>query len=818
MRLKIIRILDKFLSFKDLEKVILVFGIFLICVIWILFFHKIETEREIEINSAIKGTANLARAFEEHTLRTIKNADQAIMFLKYQYEKEGRDINIHQYVREGRFSNQPFILMGIIDENGDLVVSDQLPFKPSNLKDREHFFIHKDLTDDTLFISKPVLGRSSGKWSIQMTRRISKPDGSFGGVVVISVDPFYFTEFYKQMDLGKNSSITLVGADGIIRARQSEQNAEMGQDINGTSIMEHLFSNKSGYHITESQIDNVKRIYSYRVLSNYPLAVVVGIDEAEALKGLKERVVGYCIITLTGIIIVICFIILSLRMIKHQARDKKLLKRAYNTMEAKVLLRTQELFLANEELASANEYLWDANKKLAQKNEQIRKIAYSDALTGLPNRLYFNAQLDVEMDRASRGEATGSVMFIDLDDFKTINDVFGHSFGDELIVKAGQRIVAKAGNSAFVARIGGDEFVVILHGVNDRIQIADIADKIVKELRAEYEVCGEHFLVSASIGIAIYPTDGCTTDEILKYADNAMYAAKRKDKNCWCFFEKKMQDEVLESMVLKNSLYYAVERGELLLKYQPIVTTEKNNIVGFEALLRWNSMENGFVSPARFIPIAEQSGQIHYIGVWVLKEACGFIRRLADKGYENVYIAVNISVKQLVADNFVSTVRSIIAEAKIMPSQIVLEITESFLMISIEDAVRKLAELRAIGIRLSLDDFGTGYSSLTYLWNLPVDILKIDKSFIDIIRQDLAKADIISSIIKMAHDLKLVVVAEGIENRQQYIFLSEKRCDFIQGYYISKPVSEIKAMELLSDMESCLLGENDSYQSRVLAQ
>lgn len=798
MKLNIIKMFAGILSLKDLKKVILVFGLFLLCVIWMLLFHKIESERKIEINSAIKGTANLARAFEEHTLRTIKNADQAVMFLKYQYEKEGGDINIPQYVREGRFSNQPFVLMGIIDENGDFVASSQVPFISSNLKDREHFFIHKDSNKDILFISEPVLGRSSGKWSIQMTRRISKPDGSFGGVVVISVDPFYFTEFYKQMDLGRNSSITLVGCDGIVRARQSDQNAEVGQNINGSAIMEYLFNSTSGYYITKSKVDDVKRIYSYRALSNYPLAVVVGIDEAEALKGLKQRAVGYYFIAIVGTIIVIFFMILSLRTIKHQARDKETLKQAYDTMEAKVLLRTQELFLANEELASANEDLREANKELEQKTEQIRKIAYSDALTGLPNRLHFNVQIDREMDKARHGEAFGSVMFIDLDDFKTINDVFGHSFGDDLIVTAGQRIVAKAGSGAFVARIGGDEFVVILSGVNDRIQIADIAKKIVKELCIEYEVSGENFMVSASIGIAIYPTDGYTTDEILKNADNAMYAAKRKDKNCWCFFENAMQAEVLESMVLRNCLRYAVERGELLLKYQPIVAAKSNIIVGFEALLRWNSPENGLVSPTRFIPLAEQSGMIHHIGAWVLKEACGFASRLAARGYENVYIAVNISTKQLAADNFVSNVRCIIDEAGIKPSQIELEITESFLMISMEDAIRKLGELRAMGIRLSLDDFGTGYSSLTYLWNLPVSTLKIDKSFIDIIMQDTSKANIINSIIKMAHDLNLIIVAEGVENRQQYIYLSENSCDLIQGYYISKPVSEIEAIGLLS--------------------
>lgn len=802
MKLNIIKNYAGTLALKNLKKFIIIFGLFILGFIWLSLLYKIENERKIETNNAIKATANLARVFEEHTLRTLKNADQALLFLKFQYEKEGRRIDISQYVREDRFSNQPFVLMGVINENGDFVTSSQESFVPSNLKDREHFFVHKDFDSETLFISKPVLGRSSGKWAIQMTRRINNPDGSFGGVAVVSVDPFYFTEFYKQVDLGRNAAITLVGLDGIVRARQAGQDAETGQDLSNSVIMEKLSNSTSGYYIAKSQVDGIKRIYSYRALQNYPLAVAVGVTEAEALGGLEQRIIGYCLIAIIGTIVIILFIILLLQTIKYQKRDKDLLEQAYSSMEAKVLLRTKELFLANKELAFANEDLQKVNKKLERKTEEVRKIAYADALTGLPNRLHFNERINTEMDKARRGEASGSVMFVDLDDFKNINDVFGHSQGDALLIMAGKRIMDKFGDGAFVARIGGDEFVIILPGVSDRSRIADIADKIVKELCIAYKVGGEVFVVSASIGIAIYPYDGNTTDEILKNADNAMYTAKKKDKNCWCFYEPAMQAEALERMVLRNSLHYAIERGELSLKYQPLVTTKQKVIVGFEALLRWNSPEHGFVSPARFIPLAEQSGLIHQIGAWVLKEACDFARRLTASGHENVYIAVNISGKQIAEDNFVSIVRSAIEGAGIKPEQVELEITESYLMVSMEDAVRKFGELRDMGVRLALDDFGTGFSSLTYLWNLPANTLKIDKSFIDIILQDISKAHIVTSIIKMAHDLNMIVVAEGVEYRQQYVYLFDNSCDVIQGYYISKPVRELEATRLLGDMRN----------------
>lgn len=787
------------LSLKNLKKVIILFDVFLLCFIWGSLLHKIESERELEINSAVRETANLARAFEEHTLRTIKNADQAAIFLKYQYEREGRNINIPRYKQEGSFAHQPFLLMGIIDENGELAASDQVPFVPSNLKDREHFYVHKASRENQLFISKPVLGRSSGKWALQMTRRIDRPDGGFGGVVVISVDPFYFTDFYKRMDLGRNFSITLVGLDGIVRARQAGQNADLGQDISDSVVMNQLTTNASGYYIANSKVDGIKRIYSYRAFSEYPLAVLVGIDEQEALAGMNQRAKGYYWGCIIATVIIILFGILLIKFITQQRRDREALHQAYEDLEAKVLLRTKELFATNGELAAANEGLQKANRQLAKKTEEIQEIAYSDALTGLPNRLYFNEWIDQEMRKAGRGETAGCVLFIDLDDFKTVNDVLGHSYGDASIVIAGQRIVATAGRDALVARIGGDEFVVILPGLSDREAIAGIAEAIVRELRIDYDVGGECFSMSASIGIARYPQDGHTAEDILKNADNAMYAAKKNDRNSWSFYETYMQKEATAKMVLRNNLRYAIERGELSLKYQPQVTAGTRAIIGFEALLRWDSVEHGPVSPAAFIPVAEQSGLIYDIGAWVLREACSFARRLAMNGHEDVTIAINVSAKQLAADDFIDLVRNTLADTGIKPSQVELEITESLLMNSLEDARCKLDELRSMGVRLALDDFGTGFSSLTYLWNLPVSTLKIDKSFIDLILYDAAKAKIVSTIIHMAHDFDMLVVAEGVEQEQQLCYLNENCCDLIQGYYISKPVSETEAINMLGN-------------------
>lgn len=793
---------------QNLNKVIVTFGIFLLCFIWTGLYYKIDSEQQIEINNAIKESTSLTRAFEEHTLRTIQSVDQAVLFLQYQYEKEGQAIDIPRYVREGRFASQPYILLAVIDEKGDLAASSQEPLVPSNLKDREHFLVHQNQDSGELFISKPVLGRSSGKWSIQMTRRINKADGTFGGVVVVSIDPFYFTDFYRQIDLGKNSSITLVGFDGIMRARQSNQNAEVGQNLNNSVLMEKLSTSKTGYYISPSEVDGVKRIYSYRTLNNYPLAVVVGLGEEEVLQSLNQRVRGYYAVAGLSTMIILSFIFMLLRITAQQKLDREALEQAHDDMEAKVWIRTKELFTANQELAATNKEVVRANQELAEevverkrveealrlKTEEAYRMVYIDVLTGLPNRAYLYERLNIEIEAAQKGDSPGCVMFIDLDDLKTVNDCFGHSCGDALITIAGERIAHFAGPEAVVSRIGGDEFIVILPNRKNRTEIDLIAGRIIGGLGVECEVCGERFTMSASLGIAVYPTDGDTAEEILKNADNAMYAAKRSGRKCWRFFEKAMEAATVEKMTLSNSLRYALENQELLLHYQPQVTTKSGAVVGFEALLRWNSQEHGAVSPARFIPIAEQSGIILSIGEWVLKQACQFARKLTLEGRRDIYVAVNISPKQLAADNFVTLVKDAIAASGIEPQQLELEITENVLMSSMEDAIGKFNTLRAMGVRLALDDFGTGFSSLTYLRHLPVGTLKIDKSFIDIISDDKSQAEIIDSIISMAHTLKMVVVAEGVEHEEQLEYLNVNQCDCIQGYIISRPLPESEAI------------------------
>ncbi len=441
------------------------------------------------------------------------------------------------------------------------------------------------------------------------------------------------------------------------------------------------------------------------------------------------------------------------------------------------------------------ERVW-AEEALRKQEEVIRQMAYFDSLTGLPNRRHLHEWLDTEIAQARRGDSTGLLLFIDLDDLKMVNDTFGHTCGDEIIVAASRKIVASVGKEAFVSRVGGDEFIVIMPGQNSS-RIGEIAERIIAMLGETHEIYGTYFHMTASIGISIYPDDGESAEELIKNADNAMYAAKREGKNCWRVYTKEMQAAAYEEMRLTGSLRGALERGELYLCYQPQFLAS-GSVVGFEALLRWDSFELGSVSPQQFIPLAEKSGLIYSIGQWALHEACLFARRLTDQGWDGIRVAVNISSKQLAADNFASIVENVILDAGIEPSQLELEITESVLVASPEDAIQKLTGLKALGVRLSLDDFGTDYSSLTYLRNLPVETLKIDKSFVDMITTDINAAKIIGSIIHMAHVLGMTVVAEEVETEQQLAYLRENGCDRIQGFIFGKPLPELEAVKFLA--------------------
>ncbi|MFS2011768.1 EAL domain-containing protein [Azospirillum sp. CT11-132] len=427
----------------------------------------------------------------------------------------------------------------------------------------------------------------------------------------------------------------------------------------------------------------------------------------------------------------------------------------------------------------------------AQKQQQARldHLAHYDSLTGLPNRLMLERHVDrlIADNRACGKAGSLALLFLDMDNFKFINDGFGHKAGDELLAMMGRRISEGAGEGLFIARLGGDEFVVVVQG-GDAGAPAEVARRVEQALAAPFLVEGQHFYVSCSIGIARYPWDGRCFDDLLQNADTAMYRAKDNGRGSICTFTADMNLNVVERMQLLSRARLAFDRQSFSLHYQPQVATADGRVRGFEALVRWTDSELGPVSPDRFIPVCEDSGLIVPLGLWVLETACVEAVGLGCRGAGDVTMSVNMSAVQLAQHDFVPRVLEILARTGLPPHRLELEITESQMIGSLDAAIGKLNALRQAGIHIALDDFGTGYSSLTYLRTLPINTLKLDKAFIDDVHRRPDARSMVSSISRIAHDLSRSVVAEGVEEAAQWEVLAQMGCDLIQGYFISRPL------------------------------
>ncbi|MGE5491518.1 MAG: putative bifunctional diguanylate cyclase/phosphodiesterase [Actinomycetota bacterium] len=414
-------------------------------------------------------------------------------------------------------------------------------------------------------------------------------------------------------------------------------------------------------------------------------------------------------------------------------------------------------------------------------------LAHHDILTGLHNRLSLRQRLDQALTTVRREKRGLSVLFLDLDRFKTINDTLGHGVGDALLIQVATRLREAVRESDIVARLGGDEFVVVLSDVEGTANTVRVAEKLLGHLRQPYYVDGRELHSTPSIGVAIYPADGEDPDTLMKNADTAMYQAKAQGRNSIKFFAASQNQVALERIQLESDLHQALEQEQFELHYQPKLDG-RGLCVGFEALLRWRHPRDGLVSPARFIPVAEDSGLIQPIGEWVISEACRQLRAWRDEGLINIDVAVNISAVQLRSPNLLESVERALKANHLSGHDLELEVTESVAMHDPEASIRQLVALRNRGVKLTIDDFGTGYSSLSYLKRLPIHCLKLDRSFVHDIETDPNNVAICAATIALAHTLGLTVVAEGVETAAQRDFLLMQRCDLLQGFLFSKPL------------------------------
>ncbi len=494
-------------------------------------------------------------------------------------------------------------------------------------------------------------------------------------------------------------------------------------------------------------------------------------------------------------IVWVFFFVLFLFAIINLAKRIKAEKQTKET-ETKLKESYMKLEYAFEEVTSTQNELTTRYEELKRSEAKNRKIAYSDYLTELPNRMAFTHRLDQTLLNLGE-EETVYIMYIDLDNFKNINDSLGHSYGDELIIDVSHRLQEVLDEHDYLARFGGDEFIILTEDIYDEDEYYDKIKRIQNVFTYPFILALKEFFITVSIGILCVPKDAKTTQNCIKNVDAAMYEAKEMGKNTFCYYNESLNDKLLQKIELQSELRKAIDNKEFELYYQPLIALDDNSISGFEALIRWNHSEKGLIPPNDFIATAEETGLIIPIGEWVLREACKQLKTWSDRGYINKTMAVNLSARQFSDPDLAQMVYSVIEDTGVDPQYIELEITESIALTNVDYTVEIIDILSEIGIQFSLDDFGTGYSSMSYLKQLPVKNLKIDKSFLDTAVDNENDQQIISTIIKLAQILQLDVIAEGVEYEDQASFLKESLCNKAQGYLYSRPVPSDEAFNLL---------------------
>jgi diguanylate cyclase (GGDEF)-like protein len=734
-------------------------GVLVLILLWTVIFARLSVEKDNANREAMASAAILSSALEQHTVKAIHQVDQITRFVKYEFEKSPGRFDLASTFEKGVVQSDTLVQVSLIDEHGTLTANTAQPVRQHiDLSDREHFRIHEHENDDQLYISKPVFGRVSHQWTLQMTRRLNHPDGSFAGVVVVSEDPSYFTsDFYNNAAIGKEGVIAVISDTGTVIARRTGD----VKRVNGA------FSAAGAYPVSEhvsgttvDPIDKVTRIVSYRHIDGYPMGVLVGLSQVEEFADFNHTRNVYLL--MTGFV--------SLAMLGFFAVATGLI-----------------------------------GKLLGREREMTHLVEY-DLLTGLRNRYSTLQSLRHDVvQQANLGRL--ALLFIDLDNFKTVNDTLGHNAGDIVLQMTAAGLADAVGDAGALSRIGGDEFVVVLKGDDVERRAVHLAEAIGQMFERPFDVRGSAFVLHSSIGIALYSVANESEIDLLKKADLAMYSAKDAGKNCYQFYSPHLSHRADHLMKWEQQLRVALAEGQLFLVYQPKIDLSRRCITGFEALARWNHPQHGVIPASEFIPIAESTGLIVPIGDFVIQTACRQLAAWQRDGHESLSLAVNISAMQFWRGDIFDTISRAVEETGIAAHRLELEITETTMMEYPELVSEKIFALKHLGLRIALDDFGTGYSSLSYLNRFAVDTLKVDRSFVQAIPGDRSVCLMVSAIVNLARSLGLTVVVEGTETEEQIAWLSALGRIEAQGYLFSRPVPADGIAVLLERFGVCNLQE-----------
>lgn len=653
----------------------------------------------------------------------------------------------------------------------------------------------------------------------QLASAVNNPEG------VIAVH-FNVSELNKEIctqQIGEEGIVMILNKNGTVIANRD--NYGIGEKIFGDDFDKVVSAQKSGQ--MEYIINKKPYILHFNTLHNNGMVLVAGISLDEIN---KDVLMNNLPILISGGICLLVFALIAYfsalkgiapihnlitLMNKAENGDYQVyadhkeyveinsLACSFNSMIESIRIRDEQLIESNKELALTEEKLWiqytqlkESQITLQNNEKRIKYLAYNDSLTGLANRERLIYMLQENVRAAILDNKIGAVIFIDLDNFKKINDTKGHSIGDQVLVAISKRFLNFARDNAVVARIGGDEFIIVINNISSVAIITENAEELVKLFDDPISMGKTNYTVSASIGITLFPSDATSVEELLKKADMAMYRAKAKGKNCYQIFDDSMQKDFIFKVEIENNLRLALKNEELTLHYQPKYRASDSSIYGFEALLRWNSPLLGMVSALEIVRIAEETGLIVKLEKWVFKTACLLVRLINTNNSNPLKMSVNISAIHIMHKDFVKNIKMIIAETKVNPQWLELEITETVMRESFHSNKDKLMNLKEFGLDIHLDDFGSGYSSLNYLQNLPIDYVKIDKLFIDSMLKSEKNCSVTAAIVDLVHKMGLKVIAEGVEKQEQLEILKHYECDLIQGYLFSKPLPQDEILRL----------------------
>lgn len=850
-------------------------AILLIGAIWVIALELTQREHEQLLAGEISKNTNLVRAQDERASSSLQVLDQILLFLRADFIRAGvAPTSLNEYLAAMQVDRRYVGIVALLDARGN-ILSTTADTKNVNYADRDYFKSHAADPTDQLLIGKPIIGRLSGQWVVTLTRRISQVDGSFGGVVVLSLNPAFLAQNYEESDLGLNNTQALIGLDGVTRARRNGDKISFGENVSASQLFKEIPKARSGHYTGVAASDGQRRLASYQVMEGYPMVTVV----ASSLKDIdtlaRERGTLYKAAAGVGTGLICALAALSMTTLLRRRRELDAIAASEqrfrllfeNSLDAVISIRPDGRVLDANPAACQlfrrdatqwpqviDSQLFDASddrsatllRQLSQggtlqgevrmvtgdgqcveteisatrghgaevlcsmvirditerkrASDQIRTLAFFDPLTELPNRRLLMDRLQMAVLASQRHQHQAALMFIDLDNFKNLNDSLGHHCGDQLLQLVAQRLLTCIRESDTCARLGGDEFVVLLvdlgsHSLEAAQQAGAIGQKLLAALRQSYPLDTVTYHLTASIGITLFGgSQEETIDEPLKRADLAMYQAKASGRNTLCFFDPQIQANTAARLALEASLREALEQQQFVLHYQPQVDGA-GRVTGAEALVRWIHPQRGLVSPAEFIPLAEETGLIVPLGQWVLETACHQLATWASHpNLGQLTVAVNVSELQFRQIDFVDLVLAALARSGARASLLKLELTEGLLVTEFEDVIAKMSALKVVGVGFSLDDFGTGYSSLAYLKRLPLDQLKIDQGFVRDILVDPNDAAIAHMVIVLAQSLGLAVIAEGVETTAQRDMLATQGCHAYQGYLFSRPL-DIGAFE-----------------------